>query len=90
MAGSDQQAIENLDKNTNFTVGVDHMNQVVSFERVIYFGYIQELKKDPNLAGQIEKEKRKAAPPIAFGSRIKGEGNKQTGLPKIQGAASGV
>ena len=46
------------------------MNQVVSFERVIYFGYIQEVKKDPALIEQIQKDRR-AGPRIAFGSRVK-------------------
>jgi hypothetical protein len=40
VASGDHQGIENLDKNLNFQLGVDHMNQVVSFERIIYFGYI--------------------------------------------------
>lgn len=51
VASSDHQAIENLDKPLNFQNGVDHMNQVISFERIIYFGYIQEIKKDPSLVG---------------------------------------
>ena len=34
--------IDNLDKKHNFNMGVDHMNQVVSFERIVYYGFIQE------------------------------------------------
>ena len=66
------------------------MNQVVSFERVIYFGYIQEVKKDPALLEQIQKGKR-VGPRIAFGSRVKASQNSELllpgGLPDV-GAAS--
>ena len=37
---ADQSKIETLERQLNFQTGVDHMNQVVSFERLIYFGYI--------------------------------------------------
>lgn len=39
---TDQSQIETLERGLNFQVGVDHMNQVVSFERIIYYGFIQE------------------------------------------------
>ena len=45
VANSDHMNIDNLEKNLNFQVGVDHMNQVISFERIIYFGYIQDCAK---------------------------------------------
>ena len=34
--------IEALDPKLDFAASIDHMNQVVSFERLIYFGYIFE------------------------------------------------
>jgi hypothetical protein len=52
VTSSNHQSIDNMDKNMNFNVGVDHMNQVVSFERIIYFGYIQEQANDPVLQAQ--------------------------------------
>lgn len=42
-----QAQVETLEKNFNFAIGVDHMNQVITFERLIYFGYIQEQARDP-------------------------------------------
>jgi hypothetical protein len=36
------QQIENLDVKIDFGSGVDHMNQVISFDRLTYFGYIFE------------------------------------------------
>ena len=29
-------------QNLDFTQGVDHMNQVLSYDRLVYFGYIYE------------------------------------------------
>ena len=50
------------------------MNQVVSFERIIYFGFIQEQAKDPALAEMTPPQKRKlkgAGPGgFAFGSSV--------------------
>ena len=34
--------IENLVQSLDFGTGVDHMNQVMSFDRLVYFGYIFE------------------------------------------------
>jgi hypothetical protein len=34
--------IEQLDPKMDFNSGIDHMNQVVSYERLVYFGYIFE------------------------------------------------
>jgi hypothetical protein len=84
VASNDHQSIENLDKNLNFTVGVDHMNQVVSFERIIYFGYIQEVKKDPSLLQQEENNRKKTGQhhAVAFGSRVKDASR----LPGVAGA----
>ena len=45
------------------------MNQVISFERVIYYGYIQESRKDPAVMDGLD-VKRRPAPNIAFGTRV--------------------
>ena len=34
--------VEPLDQKLDFGTGVDHMNQVLSFDRLVYFGYIFE------------------------------------------------
>ena len=34
--------IEQLDAKMDFNTGIDHMNQVISYERLVYFGYIFE------------------------------------------------
>lgn len=34
--------VESLAQNLEFGTGVDHMNQVLSFDRLVYFGYIYE------------------------------------------------
>ena len=47
------------------------MNQVVSFERVIYYGYIQEFKSDPSTQlKQVDVKKRRFMSHIAFGTKI--------------------
>lgn len=56
------------------------MNQVVSFERIIYFGYIQEQAKDPNAFPLSPKSSKKAD--LAFGTRVK-ESAKTLKLPGI-------
>lgn len=59
------------------------MNQVISFERVIYFGYIQEQQGDPKLLENTELKtpKKKAPKYIAFGSKIKDTSK----IPKLPG-----
>ena len=61
------------------------MNQVISFERVIFFGYIQEVKKDPSLAGQLQKRHN---PKLAFGTRIAPSDSPNRLLPKIKSASA--
>jgi len=34
--------VENIAQNMEFGTGIDHMNQVISFDRLVYFGYIYE------------------------------------------------
>ena len=34
--------VEALDPKLNFQSGVDYMNQVMSYERLLYFGHLQE------------------------------------------------
>lgn len=59
---------------------------MISFERVIYFGYIQEQHKDPKLLAEVEKTPKKKAPrDIAFGSKVK-DPSRIPKLPGIQAA----
>jgi len=62
--------IDNLDKYQNFQVGVDHMNQIVSFDRVVYYGYIQEKSKDPKLVNHPDMQGPRRKIPLAFGTRV--------------------
>ena len=84
VANSDQMNIENLDKTYNFQVGVDHMNQVVSFERIIYFGFIQERFRDQEASehGTFKSTN------VAFGSKFE-PNSKIPKLPGIRSAAKG-
>lgn len=41
--------VENLPRKDEFKNGVEHMNQVIAYERLVYFGYLQEKMKDPEL-----------------------------------------
>ena len=34
--------VETIAPSLNFTTGVDYMNQVISYERLLYFGHLQE------------------------------------------------
>ena len=67
-SGKNQQT-ENLDAKIDFGSGVDHMNQIISFDRLTYFGYIFEE------TGMLEKMKgsptaKVAKPQVAFGIRV--------------------
>mmetsp|Transcript_37009 Transcript_37009/g.56749 ORF Transcript_37009/g.56749 Transcript_37009/m.56749 type:complete len:121 (+) Transcript_37009:327-689(+) len=62
--------IEGLDMFQNFQVGVKHMNQVVSFDRLVYFGFIQQEHKDPRLLNHEAVKERKSPVKIAFNRRI--------------------
>ena len=96
VANTDASSIENVEKNINFGVGVDHMNQVISFERIIYFGYIQEHKKDPKLQlNENYGKKEKFMKNIAFGTKVKeptvfpkmtGKGNNESPPPERAGS----
>lgn len=61
--------IEPLASNIEFPNGVDFMNQVFSYERLEYFGYIYE---EAGLLANTQlspNEKRKPKPKVAFGQR---------------------
>lgn len=64
--------IQNLGSNYSFSTGVDHMNQVMSYARLIYFGYIIEetgvLQKNLTTSPSSKKNK----PALAFGERVIG------------------
>ena len=62
--------IQNLSQNYQFSTGVDHMNQVMSHPRMVYFGNIIEE------AGLLHKNltsspgSKKLRPALAFGERV--------------------
>jgi len=61
--------VENIAQNLEFGTGVDHMNQVISYDRLIYFGYIFE---ESGLLGKnslTSPSAKRAKPTIAFGGR---------------------
>jgi len=65
--------IEPLPSNLNFANGVDYMNQVISYDRLIFFGHLQESQGllsaeelDPALKGQ----KLYGKPNVCFGERV--------------------
>ena len=62
-------AVQNLSQNYQFGTGVDHMNQVISYSRVVYFGYIMEQSGilHKNLTSSPSNSKVK--PGLAFGGR---------------------
>ena len=53
--------VDNLTQNMDFSSGVDHMNQVLSFDRLVYFGYIFEesglLNKNLAMSPSAKKDK---------------------------------
>ena len=53
--------VDNLAQNMDFSSGVDHMNQVLSFDRLVYFGYIFEesglLNKNLAMSPSSKKDK---------------------------------
>jgi len=66
----DMAQVEALAPALDFTQGVDHMNQVISYDRLVYFGYIFEssgLKQDASGVGSPTKTIK---PPVAFGARV--------------------
>lgn len=57
------------------------MNQVVSFERMVYYAYIQEQQEDPELV--LHKAiKKPEKPDIAFGTRNQSRSSMNTLLVK--------
>jgi hypothetical protein len=57
--------IDAIDAKIDFGQGVEHMNQVIAYERLLYFGYIFEQ------SGMLQQKERSTQdkPKIGFGSR---------------------
>ena len=51
----------------DFTQGVDHMNQVISYDRLVYFGYIFEESGLLSGVSKTSPRSKKAKPDVAFG-----------------------
>lgn len=62
-------AVENLAQSLEFGSGVDHMNQVLSMERLIYFGYIFEESGLLNKKNLTSPGSKKNQPTVVFGVR---------------------
>lgn len=58
--------VENVSQSLQFGSGVEHMNQVISYDRVVYFGYIFEesgmLKSKPSVTTSMNLK-----PKLSFG-----------------------
>ena len=50
----------------DYSAGIDHMNQVLSFDRLVYFGHICE---ESGLMSQKEESKAVLKPKVGFGKR---------------------
>lgn len=61
--------VEQLDAKIDFNSGIDHMNQVVSYERLVYFGYIFEKSGLLAQSGQAGKTGSMSKPQLVFGHR---------------------
>lgn len=59
----------NLPQNLEFTAGIDHMNQVVSYERMVYFGYIFEESGLLSQKMQSSPSSKRSKPAVVFGAR---------------------
>jgi len=65
--GVGHPVVEDLTSNLNFNAGVEFINQVISYDRIIFWGYITDMIKagSPDSQGKL-----KNAPSIAFGRRM--------------------
>jgi len=43
--GMGQPAVEELPNNLNFNAGVEFINQVISYERILFWGYMNDMLK---------------------------------------------
>ena len=41
-----QPAVEELAANLNFNAGVEFINQVISYERILFWGYLNDMMKN--------------------------------------------
>lgn len=64
--------IQNLGPNYQFSTGVDHMNQVMSYARLIYFGYIIEESGVLHKNLSTSPSSKKGKPALVFGERVVG------------------
>ena len=61
--------IEELPNNLNFNAGVQYINQVVTYDRITFWGYITDMIKSGSSPHDDSGSKSKR-PEIAFGRRI--------------------
>ncbi len=62
--------VEDLPANLNFNAGVEFINQVISYDRILFWGYINDMVKAGGLGMGSPDSNGKNAPAIAFGRRI--------------------
>jgi hypothetical protein len=58
---------EQLDFKLQYGVNVAYVNQVISYERIVYFGYISECSRSLQKKTRFKSEQKK--PHVAFGKR---------------------
>ncbi len=63
-----QPQIEDLPNNLNFNTGVDFINQVITYERVLFWGYLSDMIRNGGHSDGKQSRGGKA-PEIAFGRR---------------------
>jgi hypothetical protein len=66
--GVGHPVVEDLPSNLNFNAGVEFINQVISYDRILFWGYISDMIRaggSPDSQGKL-----KNAPAIAFGRRM--------------------
>ena len=71
---------EELPNNLNFNSGVDFINQIISYERVTFWGYLMDMIK----GGSKEEDPRKVMikkPEIVFGRRKPEESGRKNLAP---------
>ena len=68
--GMGQPAVEELAANLNFNAGVEFINQVISYERILFWGYLNDMMKNGGMLQGSNDKGKKGGVPVAFGRRI--------------------
>lgn len=77
-----------MPSNLNFNAGVDFINQVVTYERIPFWGYLMDMIKSGSQDESSSNKKKGKKPEIAFGRKF--EGGKGTAAKNVPPSALGV